>query len=326
MPRIAIIGTGLIGGSLGLALKKAKTKAEIVGCSRDYRNAQRARKIGALDKAVRNPVDAVQGADLVVVATPPLKVRDIFQEIAPHLKEDCVVTDVTSTKAQVMAWANEVLPSTVHFVGGHPMAGSEQSGIDAADADLFRDCTYCVTPSTGAHGQAVRMVVDIAVAVGARPRFLDPSEHDAFVGGVSHLPFMAACALVGATTGSGSWREMSPLAASGYRDTGRLASGDPMMHRDICITNSHNIVRWIDEYIAELRRLRQLVDEAESDRLLDEFVRLKEARDLWLVKPDTEDEHGMPEIESSQESMSAMLFGHFKLPEVGKRPPEDKGK
>ncbi len=327
MPSIAIIGTGLIGGSLGLALKKANTKAEIVGCSRDYRNAQQARKLGAIDRAVRNPVDAVQDADLVVVATPPLTVKDIFQEIAPHLKEDCVVTDVTSTKTQVMAWAEEILPATAHFVGGHPMAGREKSSIDAAEAGLFQGCIYCVTPATSAHGQAVRTVVDVAVAVGGRPRFLDPAEHDAFVAGISHLPFMLSAALVGTTTGSPSWREMSPLAASGYRDTTRLASGDPTMHRDICVTNSHNIVRWIDECIEELRRWRQVVDEADADQLLDAFTRIKEARDRWTVRPDLEEEAPPAEIESSSESMSAMLFGHFKLPDFSKRPAEeDKGK
>ncbi|MCL5026445.1 MAG: prephenate dehydrogenase/arogenate dehydrogenase family protein [Chloroflexi bacterium] len=300
-------------------MKRAKIKAEIVGYSREYRNAQQARKMGAVDRAVRSAEEAVEGADLVVVATPPTVVRDVFQQIAPHLMEDCVVTDVTSVKAPIMAWAEEILPSTAHFVGGHPMAGRESSGIDAADVDLFRGCIYCVTPASSAHGQAVRVVVDMAVAVGGVPRFLDPTEHDAFVAGVSHLPFLVSIAMTSATTGDPSWREMSPLAASGYRDISRLASGDPTMHRDICMTNAPNIIRWIDSFAQELQKLRRLIDDGETDALLEAFQKTKAARDLWLVRPSLEEEAPPAPIESSADQMSAMLFGHIKWPDFSKR-------
>ncbi len=323
MPRISIIGTGLIGGSLGLALKKAGVKADIIGFSRDYRNAQQARKIGAIDAAARSPEEAVQKADVVVVATPPLAIKDIFREIAPHLVQDCIVTDVASTKAQIVAWASELLPPTVHFVGGHPMAGKEDSSIWAAEADLFRGHAYCITPSASAHGQAVKAVVDIAVAVGGKPRFLDPYEHDAFVAGVSHLPFVLSTILADVTTRSGSWREMSPLASSGYRDTTRLASGDTTMHRDICLTNHDSIVRWIDEFTAELQRFRTTINEEDAKDLATVFERAKQARDRWLVKPEADEELPPPEIESSADQMSAMLFGHFKLPKFIRQDGQD---
>lgn len=323
MPKIAIIGTGLIGGSLGLALKKTGIKADVFGCSRDFRNAQRARKMGAVDRAVRSIEEAVEGAELVVVATPPTIIKDVFRQAAPHLAEDCVVTDVASVKAPVMAWAEEYLPSTAHFVGGHPMAGREKSGIEAADASLFQGCIYCVIPACSAHGQAVKVVVDMAAAVGASPRFLDATEHDAFVAGVSHLPFLLSTALVSVTSGDNSWREMSPLAASGYRDISRLASGDPIMHHDICITNAPNVIRWIDQFSEELRKFRRLIEDGESDALLKAFEAAKEARDRWLVKQDLEEEAPPAPIESSADQMSSMLFGHFKMPSFSKRAQAD---
>jgi len=235
MPKIAIIGTGLIGGSLGLAIKKAGISAEIVGTSRNHGNANYARKIGAIDRAVRTAAEASGGADLVVIATPPTSVRAVFQEISPHLRPDCIVTDVTSTKAQVIAWAEELLPENVHFVGGHPMAGREKGGIRAADANLLNGCIYVIAPGRFAHGEAVKAIVNLVTAIGCRPRFVDPVEHDAFVAGISHLPFMLSTALINATTHNESWREMSPLAASdmprvGGKEADSLQTRDVVQH------------------------------------------------------------------------------------------------
>jgi prephenate dehydrogenase len=322
MPKIAIIGTGLIGGSLGLAIKKAGVKAEIVGTSRNHGNANHARKMGAIDRAVRTPEEAVEAADLVIVATPPTSVRATLQAIAPHLMEDCIVTDVTSTKAQVLAWAEEILPENVHFVGGHPMAGRETASIKAADATLLQGCTYIIAPGRNASGEAVKAVVDLVVAIGCKPRFVDPVEHDSFVAGISHLPFMLSTALVNATTKNDAWREMSPLAASGYRDISRLASGDPAMHYGICATNAESIARWIDIYCAELQELRQVIANG-CEGLEEVFVQAKVARDRWLVKPETDEELPAPEIESSADQMSAILFGHFKLPQFKRAAPEE---
>ncbi len=317
MPRLTIIGLGLIGGSLGMALKRAKVDVEIVGFSRKHQTADRAKRAGAIDKAEWNLPAAVSGASLVVIATPPLAIRTVLQDIAPHLPEDCTVSDVASTKEQVLAWAEEILPRNVSFVGGHPMAGKEGSGIDNAEADLFKDRTYCIVPSTSAKPTAVQAVVALAKAVGAIPRFLDAAEHDGLVAGVSHLPFVLATALVNITTQSTGWREAGRLAAGGYRDTTRVASGDPAMYHDICLTNRLSILGWIDAFLDELGRLREMVSEG-SPELEKVFRQAKEARDRWLVEGSREEPLMQVEIPSMGRSISGLF-----LPQ---RPPDKKDK
>jgi len=153
MERIAIIGLGLIGGSIGLALKRSSIKElHVVGTARTRDTLQRAKKLGAIDEEARTAGEAVRDARLVIIAAPILATRPLFEEIAPALLPGAIVTDVGSTKANVMRWAKELLPATAHFVGGHPMAGKETSGIDAADADLFREKTWVVVPSVTAGG------------------------------------------------------------------------------------------------------------------------------------------------------------------------------
>jgi prephenate dehydrogenase len=284
--RVAIIGLGLIGGSIGLALKRAEAEAvELVGYARRPETADRARQLGAIDRAEGSLASAVGQADLVILATPTMSIKEILSQIGPHLPVGCVVTDVASTKAQVMRWAEESLPQSVSFVGGHPMAGKELSGIDVADADLFKGCTYCVVPGRSASETAVQTVVDLSHKIGARHVLLSAAEHDRSVAGISHLPLILASALVMATTQSPHWPKMSEVAATGYQSATRLASQHPRMNRDICLTNAENIVAWIDEFNRELQRLRSLV--AEGDLGLEEaFERARQARNAWV------EEHG----------------------------------
>src|SRR5574341_1212043 len=161
--RITIIGTGLIGGSLGLALKASSLKGlELVGHDADREAATRAAKMGAIDRAEYNLPRAIEGAGMVIIAVPLLAVREVMQQIAPHLVEGAIVTDTSSTKAHVMQWAQESLPEHVSFVGGHPMAGKESAGIEHAEAALFRDCTYCICPAVDASDSAVKSVMGLA--------------------------------------------------------------------------------------------------------------------------------------------------------------------
>jgi len=195
------------------------------------------------------------------------------------------VTDTASTKVQVMQWAEESLPHSVSFVGGHPMAGKELSGIEVADAGLFKGCTYCVVPGRSASEAAVQTVIDLAHKVGARHVLLNAADHDQFVAGISHLPLILASALVMATTQSPHWPRMSDVAATGYQSATRLASQHPRMNRDICLTNGENIVAWIDELAKELQRFRSLI--AEGDLGIEQaFDRARQARNAWL------EEHG----------------------------------
>lgn len=280
--RVAIVGLGLIGGSMGLALKRAGQEGqELVGYARRPENAERARRLGVIDHAEGSLAAAVNGADLVILAIPTMSIKEVLSQIAPHLAAGAVVTDVASTKLQVMHWAEESLPQTAGFVGGHPMAGKELSGIEVAEADLFAGCTYCLVPGRGASDVAIQSIVDLARLVGGRPLFLTAGEHDYFVAGVSHLPLIVASALVAATTRNPRWSKMADVAASGYSGATRLASQHPRMNRDICLTNGENIVAWIDDFSRELQRLRGLI--AEGDLSLEQaFERTRQARHAWI--------------------------------------------
>lgn len=281
MQRISIIGLGLIGGSLAQALKKAGTKAEIVGFSRSSETIATAKQCGIIDLAAGDLLSAVKKAEIVVIATPVLATKEILASISGHLSRNCVVTDAGSTKVEVMQWAEEYLPVNVSFIGGHPMAGKETSGIGEAYADLFQGCVYCLTPSRNTSPQAVQTLKGMVESIGAVPFFIDAELHDSLVAGVSHLPMLLSAAFVTATTRSRSWPEMARLAAGGYRDITRLASGNAEMNRDICVTNKEKIIYWVDCYIEELMRYRSLVAE-DSSELLKALVQAREAREKWL--------------------------------------------
>jgi len=280
--RIAVIGLGLIGGSIGLALKQANWhEAEIVGYVRHQEVGSLALKLGAVNKVESDLRETVKGADIVIIATPVLTIKDIFSQIASALPINSIVTDTASTKLQVMRWAKELLPQGISFIGGHPMAGKETSGIRVAKADLFHNCTYCLTPAPQARPTAVRTVTDMVKNLGAVPLNISASEHDNLVAGISHLPLLLSAALVSVTTRNPSWQRIARLAASGYRDITRLASGNPEVNAHICLTNPDAIISWIDIFIEELQKLRRLV--ADGNNEIEKILALAcEARQKWL--------------------------------------------
>jgi prephenate dehydrogenase len=285
--RIAIIGLGLIGGSIGLALRKAKAAEQVAGYDLGKGVSDRARKIEAIDQAYDSLADAIRGAELVILATPVGAMRTLLQSIATSVTPGVVVTDVASTKAQVINWAEEFLPSSVSFVGGHPMIGKELSGVEAADAAIFQNRIYCLTPTARTSPAAINKVSAFIEILGARVRFLEPAEHDGQVAGVSHLPFIASVALMSSVANGPAWGDAAMLASTGFRDMTRLAASNPEMYRDICLTNSEAIVRWLDEYIATLNQLRERV--AAHDSKLDEtFARAQEARLQWQASYNVE--------------------------------------
>lgn len=300
MQRVTIIGLGLIGGSIGLGLRQWSTQnakggqeaLQVTGFDTDLEQQHYAKKINAVDKTEWNLINAVKNADIVILSTPVLATKDVFGDIAEHLKAGAVVTDVGSTKAQVLAWADELLPRTVSFVGGHPMAGKSQS-IEAAEAELFQGATWCVCPSVNATEDAIRNVLGIIAAVGAEPYFVDPAEHDAFVAGVSHLPFVLSAALMKTVSSDTSWRDMKTLSSTGFRDTTRLAGGSPNMHRDIVVTNRDALTRWLDSYIQTLTDLRQTIaknDEQMPEDVFAFFDKARDARAEWATQTNREGE------------------------------------
>jgi prephenate dehydrogenase len=279
---VAIVGLGLIGGSIGLALKNGGTSGwEITGWSRRRETVARAMDLGAIDRPAASLKDAVKEAGIVVLATPVLTIREIFIQMAPHLPSCCIVTDTASTKVQVMKWAEQILPSSVDYVGGHPMAGKETYGIEAATANLFQGCTYCLTPSQEASQQSMDGVVRMVGKLGARPLFIDAQEHDNFAAGISHLPLLLSATLVSVAAKSPSWPQMSKLATSGYRDLTRLASGNPQVNSHICLSNREPIISWIDEFSQELERYRQLVAKGDGHLEL-ALTEANRARQEWL--------------------------------------------
>ncbi len=278
--RVAILGTGLIGSSVGLALKAARPGAQIVGydaSGQNVRDAQRARAIdrgGSLSEAVRD-------AELVVLAVPVHAMQALLEEIGPLLRPGAVVMDTGSTKARVLEWARQFLPESVYYVGGHPMAGKTETGPQAADAHLFQGAVWCLVPSPAAPRTAIDEVVKLVESFGAAPYFLDADEHDGLVASVSHLPYLMSVALVDHLGSERSWREAASLAAGGFAYATHLAESDPQMFADIAHTNRDNIVRRLDRYLDALSGLRDAIA-AEDPVLKERFERARSVHQDWL--------------------------------------------
>jgi prephenate dehydrogenase len=279
MRRVAILGLGLMGASLGLALRS--TGRTVVGYDAAPGVAERARERGAIDEAAGSVADAVAGAQLVALATPALAMRELLGAIEPQLAPDALVTDLGSTKAQVIAWAEALLPNPARFLSGHPMTGRERSGVEAAESGLYQGCVWLLTPTARTAPETVERMSTLIGELGARPLVLDAERHDAAVALVSHLPLVAATALVLTASESPQWSLAQTLAAGGFRDTTRVASGDPRMARDICLTNAGPLVAALDAYLAALHRLREQI--ASGDDAIEEaFVAAKRERDGWI--------------------------------------------
>ena len=269
MPRIAILGTGLIGASIGLRLKAAHGEnTEVVGYDRFRDHAQAAERAKAVDRIVRDPREAVRGAGLVIIAVPILAIREVMEEIAHDLEPGAIVTDTGSTKAEVMRWARELLPANVSFIGGHPMAGKTDAGPGSAEATLFEKARWAIVPTTEATEDAIDVVAGLAHMMGAQPMFMDAEEHDAYVAAISHLPLMAATALFRLVRDSEAWPELSELAAGGFKDSTRVAATDPAMAHDIALTNRTQIIHWLERYREELRSLQLQVADTEDEQAL----------------------------------------------------------
>lgn len=256
--RICIIGIGLIGGSLGMAVIRRGLADEVVGVDVSIENLELARETGAIHRGTIDPAAGVQGANLVVLATPVGAYRNIFKLIAPHLAPGTIVTDVGSTKERVVREAEELLSPQTAFVGGHPMAGSEQAGVKGADPYLFENAVYLLTPTAQTNELALHKVSTLCAALGARVMNFAPVEHDRMVAAVSHLPHLIAATLVNTV---GRVRQEYPhtllLAAGGFRDTTRVAMGNPAMWRDIFLSNREHVLDMIGKFRETLSAIEE---------------------------------------------------------------------
>lgn len=278
MKKIAVLGLGLIGGSLGLALHQAGIAKHISGYDSNPDAPYHALEIGAITEICNTPEKAVQQADIVILASPILAIPELLERIAPKLKRGVIVTDTASTKVQILNWAKILLPANVLFVGGHPMAGREFSGIKASEAGLFVGCAYCLIPTGHASSEGVAQLSEIVTRLGAHPLVIDADRHDRLVAGISHLPFVLSSALVRCLSKGEDWRELTTLAAGGFRDMSRLAAGSPTMYRDICVTNKEEILKCLNALASELDNIRSLISRGDED-LEPYFAQAKQLRE-----------------------------------------------
>ena len=307
MERIAIIGMGPLGASIGLGLKKAQlANTEIVGSSGDRDALSRAMKMGAVDQTTMSLGAAIDGAQLLILDMPVADMEELLEAIGPILEEGCVVTDTSATKIPVMQWADQHLPRGISFVGGHPLPKKLPQTLDEAEASIFEGVDYCVIPSKSADQRSVRTVVGLVERLGAKPLFLDLHEHDSYAAAMTYLPIVLSSAYVTATTGSEAWRDMHRLAASEFSEFSRFASVDPADNEAACLANPDALVHWLDQMIAELYSYRNQIKER-SDMLLEPFIKAWEARARWEAGVVAEDNE--PRTPSATESMASALVG-----------------
>lgn len=283
--QLTIIGVGLIGGSLARALREAGAVDEIVGAGRDEAHLQRARALGIIDRYSLDSAEAVRGADMVLLALPVGAMEAVMRAIKPQLSADAVLTDAGSTKGSVIEAARQAfgeLPA--NFVPGHPIAGTEDSGVEASFAGLYRDHRVILTPTENSSADAVERVRALWQAAGAEVLEMDPEHHDRVLAATSHLPHLLAFSLVDTLAKMDDKQEIFAYAAGGFRDFTRIASSDPNMWRDICVHNEPALLAMLDRFEADLKRLREAIAHDDGDYLLEVFSHAKAARDRFCDK------------------------------------------
>ncbi len=279
LERVAIVGVGLLGGSIGHALRAAGFTGTRVGVGRRASSLETALACEAVDEVSLDVARGVRGARLVVVCTPIAQIEEMFRGMAPALAAGAYVTDVGSTKASIVRMAQRLLPAKVRFVGSHPIAGSEKTGVEFARADLFDRALCILTPTTRTAPGTVRFIREFWEAIGAATQIMDPRRHDTLLAQVSHLPHAVATALVNLSARNGA----IGVAGPGFADVTRVASGDPGMWRDILRTNRTAMVRALDRLTAELKQLRKRLNDDDADALHKWLAAGKSNRDEWIV-------------------------------------------
>jgi prephenate dehydrogenase len=282
--KIAIFGVGLIGGSFALALKKSGAVGEVIGVGRRRETLVRAASLGIIDSHTDDIAQAVSGADLVLIAAPVAQTASLLQAMAPHLEPDTVVTDAGSTKTDVVLAARAALGSKVHqFVPGHPIAGREQNGPEAALSDLYLGKKIILTALPENPAVALDRVSDAWQRCGALVHHLTAEEHDAVFAAISHLPHVLAYGLVADIAARPDAARLFQYAASGFRDLTRIAGSSPEMWRDIALANRTALLGELDAYMAQLSQIRALLDQGDGSALEKIFGSAQAARQAWIA-------------------------------------------
>ncbi|MCC5810323.1 MAG: prephenate dehydrogenase/arogenate dehydrogenase family protein [Ectothiorhodospiraceae bacterium] len=284
IPRLSVIGVGLIGGSWVRALRLAGQVGHVVGCGRNEDNLKRAQQLGVIDSYVTDPALAVVDADLVVVAVPLGSIGAVFERIVGHLPAAAVVTDVGSAKGAVVAEARSKLGERLaDFVPGHPIAGTEKSGVEASFPDLYRGRRVILTPLDETRSEAVELVRRAWQVAGAMVSTMSVAHHDEVLAATSHLPHVLAYGLVDSLSRWTDREEIFQYAAGGFRDFTRIASSDPVMWRDICLANHEALVDALERYSADLDALTEAVRQRDGERLEAVFRNARQARERFLA-------------------------------------------
>ena len=278
--KVCIVGLGLIGGSIGLAIKRSNISNQITGYARSNSTLERAIELGLVDSVKNNLQDAVNNSDLVILATPLSTFRELVEEMSPFLKKDCIITDTGSAKLTVIEDLKDILPNGVEFVPGHPIAGTEESGPDAGFAELF-DNRWCIlTPTEDNSSNAVNLVKDFWESIGSKVEIMDPMHHDKVLAITSHIPHLIAFNIVGTANNLANVteKEVVKYSAGGFRDFTRIAASDPKMWSDIFTYNSDAVLEMLDLFSNDLAKLKAAVIKKDSDLLFSNFEKTREVR------------------------------------------------
>jgi prephenate dehydrogenase len=276
-PKVTILGVGLIGASLALALKQYRLSSTVIGCGRTERNLIRAQEKAIIDSFDLDPAQACNNADLIIFATPVGVFTDIAKQIAPALKKDAIVTDVGSVKGSLVRDMERFLSPPGLFVGGHPIAGSDRSGIDTASAQLFKQAQCIVTPTQNTDKNALEKIVSMWRSIGSLVTLLDPEEHDRVYGAVSHLPHLLAYELVNTVADIQS--SYFTFSGQGFKDSTRIAASHPELWRDICRYNRENLLAYIEIYKKNLDRVGYYLRADDGESLLRDFQKARALRE-----------------------------------------------
>ena len=282
--KVTIVGVGLLGGSIGLAARRRKLAREVAGFVRRPASLRDCEKAGAVDYATTDLLAAVSNADLVILCTPLSQMRRRVVGMLPALKRGAIVTDVGSVKASVVRELESLISkSGAHFVGSHPMAGAEKTGVRAARENLFENAVCVLTPTKKSNMAAVRKVEAFWKSLNARTLRLAPEEHDLLVSRSSHLPHIVAAALANLTLAPASPKMQAQLCATGFRDTTRIASGSPEMWRDIALANRKNLSQSVDAFISELQKFQRALKKSDAKAVSNFLETAKARRDNWCA-------------------------------------------
>lgn len=284
--RVTIIGLGRVGTSLALALKATERPVFIVGHDKDPARTRRAARQKAIDKGEWNLPRSVENADLVILSIPLSEIAPTLRYIAQDLRPNAVVMDTAPLMQPVLAWAREILPANVHFVSSHPILRDVLSGPEHARADLFQGEIVALCPAVDSAGPAVQLVVDVVKAIGARPLFMDPAEHDSMVAAVEQLPRLVALALSAAVVGQPSWRDMERLAGGQFEAATYTATGSAEAIVAEMVANRQHVLHWLDVLESALSWWRESLSAGSEDTetLTKAIAPLLEARETWIRK------------------------------------------